>query len=371
MLERRVEERTEQLVLANTELQNEIAERQRVEAILRASEERLKLALRAANAGVWEWNLHTNDAYWSEDNYRVMGLSPYSVEARYENWLKCVHPDDRLTTGEAIAQAVEARTELNIEFRAIWPDGSVHWINDVGRMTFDDGGHPLGMYGIQMDITDRKLATDRIQAQLNEKELLLKEIHHRVKNNLQIISSLLNLQSGSVSDALTRGQFQDSQNRIRSMALIHERLYRSNDLASIDFSVYLHDLAGSLIQTYRREAQNVTLKLDAEPVLLDIDTAIPIGLIVNELVSNSLKHGFPNARLGQIGVALKHEEEAGVCCLTIWDDGVGIPEGIEYPHTHTLGLQLVNSLTRQIKASIELCRDAGTRFEIRFSSSRP
>jgi PAS domain S-box-containing protein len=370
-LERRVEERTEQLVSANRELQSQIAERQRVEATLRESEERLKLALRAANAGVWEWNLHTNDAYWSEDNYRVLGLSPHSVESRYENWLHCVHPEDRLSADQAVAQSIDARTELNIEFRTIWPDGSIHWISDVGRVIFDDAGHPVGMYGIQMDITDRKLATERIRAQLSEKELLLKEIHHRVKNNLQIISSLLNLQSGSINDALTRSKFQDSQNRIRSMALIHERLYRSNDLASIDFAIYLQDLAGSLVQTYRRQAQSVVLKVEAEPLLLDIDTAIPIGLIVNELVSNALKHGFPNERLGQIGIILKHEETGGEHNLTIWDDGVGIPAEVDYPHTGSLGLQLVNSLTRQINARVELCRDTGTRFVIRFSGSHP
>lgn len=365
-LERRVAERTEQLSFANLELQSEIAERQRVEVGLRSSEQRLQLALRAVQAGAWEWNMNTNQAFWSDENYRVMGLDPKTAESHYDNWLGCVHPEDRPQANESVARAVDQKSDLNIEFRVVWPDGSIHWINDVGRMTFDPAGHPIGMYGIQMDITERKLAIEKISASLREKEILLKEIHHRVKNNLQIISSLLNLQANSIDDPFTLGQFQDSQNRIRSMALIHERLYRSDDLARVDYGTYLRDLTNSLMQTYRKYAQAVTLKVETDPILLDVDTAIPCGLIVNELVSNALKHAFPDGRAGEIGIEMRRCGE-GRYRLVVRDDGVGIPAELDYRHSVSLGLQLVNSLTRQIDGTLELSQEGGTTFEILFS----
>lgn len=218
------------------------------------------------------------------------------------------------------------------------------------------------------DITEYKLTSDKVKASLHEKEILLKEIHHRVKNNLQIISSLLNLQSNSIYDPLTLSQLQDSQNRIRSMALIHERLYRSENLAQIDFSIYLHELTASIVHTYRRQADCVTLKVEASGVMLDIDTAISCGLIVNELVSNALKHAFPNERSGQIEVEIQHEEQQ--IRLVVGDDGVGIPDSIDYRKTKSLGLQLVTNLTRQLGGTLELCDGAGTTFEIRFPAPR-
>lgn len=362
-LERRVVERTQQLISANEDLQSEIVERKRIEAELRRSEERLQLAMRAAKAGAWEWNMTTNEAYWSEENFYVMGLEPSTTDAHFDNWLKSVHPDDRNVTSDAVKQAIENHTDLDVEFRVIWPDGTVHWVNDIGKMTFDSKGHPIGMYGIQMDITERKRATEKIRASLQEKEILLKEIHHRVKNNLQIISSLLNLQSNAIDDPDMVAQFRDSQNRIQAMSLIHERLYRSEDLARVDFKIYLGDLTESLIRTYRRRGQNVKLCLDIDVVSLDIDTAIPCGLIVNELVSNALKHAFKNRSEGCIGVELRSEDQYR---LVVWDDGIGFPVTFDYKMTSSLGLQLVNSLVHQLNGTINLSQETGTRFEVIF-----
>jgi two-component sensor histidine kinase len=176
------------------------------------------------------------------------------------------------------------------------------------------------------------------------------------------------LQSSSIEDPLVRAQFEDSQNRIRSMALIHERLYRSNDLARIEFGSYLRDLAASLVQTYRGQAQRIQLKVEADTILMDIDTAIPCGLLVNELVSNALKHAFPDGRKGEIGIEM--------CCisdmkyrLTMWDDGVGIPDGMDWRNTTSLGLQLVINLSRQLGGTVEMKSTSGTLFEIEFPAA--
>jgi PAS domain S-box-containing protein len=202
----------------------------------------------------------------------------------------------------------------------------------------------------------RKRAEAQIKSQLLEKDVLLKEVHHRVKNNMQVISSLLNLQSRHVKDPHVLEMFKESQRRIRSMALIHERLYQSSDLSRIEFSQYLRNLATHLFHSYQADTQEV---------LLNINTAIPCGLIVNELVSNALKHGFPEGRSGELDIDLRHVEGDGYV-LQVKDDGVGFPEGLDFRKTETLGMQIVSTLVSQIDASIDLVRDKGTEFTIHF-----
>jgi len=368
-LERRVAERTHQLASVNASLRAEITVRQAAQASLHASEERLRLALQAARAGAWEWNIRTDQASWSEENYRLLGLVPDLDEASYNNWLHCIVAEDRPIAHDAVAQAITARSSLDISFRVRLPDGRMRWINHVGNITLDAAGQPIGMYGIQMDITERTQAEAQVRASLQEKETLLKEIHHRVKNNLQIISSLLSLQADSISDPYAWAQFRDSQSRVRSMALIHERLYRSGDLARIDFATYLHDLVDVLLRTYSHNAEGVTLQMKIESVLLDIDQATPCGLIVNELVSNALKHAFPSGGGGKIGVEIGRDEATAAYQLVVWDDGVGIPPEVDIEHTTSLGLQLVSSLARQLGGviTVHTAPGPGTRVVVYFS----
>jgi two-component system, sensor histidine kinase PdtaS len=218
---------------------------------------------------------------------------------------------------------------------------------------------------ILRDITERKREEEKIRASLREKEILLKEIHHRVKNNLQIISSLLNLQSAHIRDPRALEVFKEGQGRVRSMALIHEKLYQSADLARVDFSEYIRNLAAYLFRSYEVNAGAVTLNVEAEDVLLGVDTAIPCGLIINELVSNSLKHAFPGATRGAINITLRPGggERLTLC---VSDDGVGLPEGFDLLDTPSLGLQLVNTLARQLGGEVEVGDGAGARFSITF-----
>jgi PAS domain S-box-containing protein len=215
------------------------------------------------------------------------------------------------------------------------------------------------------DITERKKTEDRLQSSLEEKEVLLREVHHRVKNNMQVISSLLNLQSRQVRDRQVIEMFKESQRRIRSMALIHERLYQSSDFSHIEFAQYIRNLATHLFHSYQVDASRVRLRIEAEEVLLNINTAIPCGLIVNELISNALKHGFPEGKSGELAVDLRRADGEGYI-LRVKDDGVGFPEGLDFRKTETLGMQIVNTLASQIDASIELARNVGTEFTIRF-----
>jgi len=212
----------------------------------------------------------------------------------------------------------------------------------------------------------RKKVEAQIKAQLQEKDVLLKEVHHRVKNNMQVISSLLNLQSRRVKDPAVFEMFKESQRRIRSMALIHERLYQSSDLSRIEFSQYLRNLTTHLFHSYQVDASRVQLKLEAEEVHLNINTAIPCGLIVNELVSNALKHGFPEGRKGELEIGLSAVPEDGYV-LKIKNDGVGFPEGLDFRKTETLGMQIINTLVEQIGGRLELSREKGTAFRLEFN----
>jgi PAS domain S-box-containing protein len=230
-------------------------------------------------------------------------------------------------------------------------------------------GQMKGVIEYVRDITERKKAEDRLQASLQEKEVLLREVHHRVKNNMQVISSLLNLQSRQIKDLHVLEMFKESQRRIRSMALIHERLYQSSDLSRIEFSQYLRNLATHLFHSYQVDASRVHLKIEAEEVHLNVNTAIPCGLIVNELVSNALKHGFPEGRSGELDIDLRQVEGDGYV-LQVKDDGVGFPEGLDFRKTETLGMQIVNTLVSQIDASIDLAREKGTQFTIHFQEVR-
>lgn len=218
------------------------------------------------------------------------------------------------------------------------------------------------------EVAERERAEEHIRASLQEKEVLLKEIHHRVKNNLQVISSLLNLQANSIDDEQIHLILRDSQNRVRSMALIHEKLYRSEHLAQIDLADYSRDLTAYLFRSQDAYARGITLNIQADNIFLNIDTAVPCGLMINELVSNSLKHAFPEGRGGQILVAIKSGPDQQVT-LTIKDDGIGFPPAVDFRETESLGLQLVNSLVDQLNGSIELVSEQGTQFTITFTGS--
>ncbi|MDH7511440.1 MAG: histidine kinase dimerization/phosphoacceptor domain -containing protein [Clostridiales bacterium] len=211
----------------------------------------------------------------------------------------------------------------------------------------------------------RKKSEAQIKASLEEKEVLLREVHHRVKNNMQVISSLLNLQSRLIADPAVLEMFKDSQRRIRSMALVHERLYHSSDLSRIEFSHYLRNLATHLFNSCQADSSRIHLRLDLEEVFLNINTAIPCGLIVNELISNALKHAFPEGRSGEVAVELRRVEGDGYL-LGVRDNGVGVPEGLDFRQTETLGLQIVVTLVSQVAGELKIDRQNGTAFTLVF-----
>ncbi len=221
---------------------------------------------------------------------------------------------------------------------------------------------------LRKEITEKKKAEEQIKASLQEKTVLLREIHHRVKNNLQVISSLLNLQSGYIEDKKSLEIFRESQTRVRSMALIHEKLYQSKDLNKIEFSEYIKSLTKDLFSSYNIDFERINLITDMRGIYFEIDTAILCGLIINELVSNSLKHAFPGNRKGEIYIGLNKDNEHNYT-LILKDNGIGFPPDINFRKTDSLGLQLVTTLTEQLGGKINLNINGVTEFKIEFSVS--
>jgi len=214
------------------------------------------------------------------------------------------------------------------------------------------------------DITERKQAEEQIARSLQEKTVMLREIHHRVNNNLAAIISLLSVQTEGIADESVRVKLREIENRLFSMALIHDNLYSSADLAHIDFKEYLKTLVGRIADTYKRN--DIIISVDMESIAIDVNIGIPCSQIVNELVSNSLKHGFPEGRTGMIRVGISIDSEGNYILFVEEDNGIGLPSDVDFRNTSSLGLQLVNGLSQQIRGKIELSRDCGTRFRVTF-----
>lgn len=243
------------------------------------------------------------------------------------------------------------------------------YIYDTDIVPIIENGRAERAITVLRDITAEKKAEEQVNTALREKEVLLREIHHRVKNNLQVMTSLLSLQADYIQDPYTLTLFYEAQSRMRSMALIHEELYQSRDLARIDYQEYVEKLTANLVQVFSKNP-NIEIVLDLSNVFFGVEAAIPCGLIINELVTNALKYAFPHDSKGTIAIRLKAlsaDPDQTNYLLTVEDDGVGIPADVDFENTETLGLQLVNILVRQLKGRVSLDRTGGTHFKIEFA----
>ena len=287
---------------------------------------------------------------------KFSGYSQKEVECKL-SWLDFVAPEDieRMEGYHRILRLNSSAIPKNYEVSLVNKDGEKK--NFFANFDMIPGTNQ-GLISF-MDITDRKIAENKIKRSLKEKELLLREIHHRVKNNLQIISTLLTLQSAQIKDQKVIDLYKESQNRIQSMALIHEKLYQSQEISRINLPDYVQTLVSDLFFSYGTDKELIEPVLDVDDVSMGIDTAIPCGFIINELVSNSLKYAFPEGE-GKINVSL-HKLSDGNYSLKIFDDGIGLPQNLDIRKTDTLGLQIVNNLVNQIDGKLEIERPSSYR----------
>jgi len=366
----------------NLAVVRDITERMRSEEELKISLAKYKVLFESLPIAI---TISDNMGNIVESNKRaeeILGLSDEEQSKRKidgTEW-QLIRPDGTPMPADEYASVralKEERLVQNVEMGIVKENSAVTWI-DVTAAPI-----PLKDYGVAIaysDITERKKAeeqlkhfneelekqvaerTEALNKTLQEKDVLFKEVHHRVKNNMQIIISLLNLQSRTIDDPVVLKTIKDSQSRIRAMALVHERLYRSGDISRIDLKDYIQFLSGELFSFYGVKSNLVHLTINAPAIMVNIDTAIPLGLMVNELISNAIKHAFPDDRKGEIVIDItkdKHE-----ISLVVRDNGVGIPADFDWHNAKSLGIRLVNSLVEQLQGTIEVDRTGGTAFNI-------
>ena len=342
----------------------DITDRRKMAEKLFEEQERLRLIFNASPAGIILVDASGVIIHANEEMARMFGCT--LDELIGSSYPSHVHPEERQTGDTKMRSLIAGEVDnVSTERYYVRKDGTGFWGYLSGRRQTDKNGNFLNLLGIILDVTDRKRTEDILISSLREKEVLLKEIHHRVKNNLQVMSSLLHLQSQHSDDARVLDIFRESANRVRTMALIHDRLYRSVNLSSINFREYVTDLARDLVGTYGT-GKDVRLSVDVDPVAFDIDTAMPLGLLINELVSNALKHGFPDTTGGILRIGL--HANCSHMTLSVFDNGVGFPEDLDFMDTPTLGMQLVVTLVEQLEGTIELRREKGTEFTIAFEA---
>jgi len=354
-LESRVEERTK-------DLSEEIADRKRIEDDLRESEAKYRSLVETlpdsvvvhCDGRIVYANAAAAEMFAAPDAQSLLGLKIMDFVSSESKDVVLQRMKQVLDKGGSLPLIYEKLLRL---------DATVLDAEVAAIRTYHEGRPAIQV--IIRDITERRRAELRIETALAEKEVLLKEIHHRVKNNLQVVSSILSLQAGYIENPDLRSIFQESQDRIRSMGMIHEMLYQSDDLGSIDFAGYVRRLVATLFKNYAPGPSHIDLKLEVPDCPVDIDTSIQLGLVLNELCSNALKHAFPNGRSGELRIEFR-PLSGGMCSLTVSDNGVGLPEGFDIRELDSMGLQLIDSMTAQLGGVLEVEGAHGASFSITF-----
>jgi PAS domain S-box-containing protein len=343
----------------------DVTERKAAEEEIRKSEEKYRTIIENIREGYFEIDPAGNITFFNDSACRILGYS--SDELMGMNNREYTTPETAEKTYKVFNKIYRTENPCEIEdYEIIRKDGSVRILEVSAALMRDAKLLPVGFRGVLRDVTDRKRAEEQIRQSLKEKEIMLQEIHHRVKNNMQVVSSMLSLQARHITDERARELFEDSRSRIRSMSLVHEKLYLSHDISRIDCADYIRSLTNYLSQIYWVDHNIIRFTLDVDKVFFGIETATPFGLLANELVSNSLKHAFPGGRKGDIRIDLHSSANDGKYVFVVSDNGIGMPANLDFRKTETLGLQLVDTLITQLDATVEIDRSGGTTFRITF-----
>jgi len=308
-------------------------------------------------------------SFKSDGSYYFKYLSPGATEVfglpeSLENFEvgHHIHPEDREKFISSVIKAVNNKTDWNSEGRLMQQDGTIKWFHGLSSPTII--GDEIVFNGIFLDITVEKTAELEIKKSLVEKETLLQEIHHRVKNNLQVVSSIIKMESFFIKNEEVKSILNNTSARVEAMGLLHNKLYKTKDFTRIDMNDYIASIIEQLKSVYSFNFSNIKIKLEIDKIFFNIETAMPCGLIINEVITNSMKYAFPKNSNGEIGIVIN--ENNGLFTMKIYDTGIGIPENVSFDKNSRLGLQLVFMLTKQFQGTVSIERNNGTVFIITF-----
>lgn len=362
---------TESVILALPEaetvmlcLVTDRTEREHIKTKLADTAEWLRLALKAGQSGVWEWNMDTGRNTWSDELWNLYMLDRGTQEASFDLWQQSIAPEDRVAVGKEVLAAAAEEREINIEWRVNSPNGQERWLMSRGQPRRGPDGHITSYVGVVVDITPLKQMEENLRRSVSEKNMLLKEVHHRVKNNLQVLSSLISLQINNLTGDQDSEAFYIMQNRVHSIALVHERVYHSDNLSAVGMKEYITELVLHIDSSYAGSGKKPQLCIDIEDITLGVDKSIPLGLLLNELVGNAYKHAFRVGVLGKLGVSMSSPE--GTYTVAVEDNGPGVPDGFNSAAPETMGMQLIKALVGQLGGSLSLKTGEGTRWEVTF-----
>ena len=339
------------------EIENE-QELERIRQSLIESNWQLSEAQKIGRIGSWQWNIASETLSCSDEALRILGIPRDEFSGSIHEMISRIHPDERMTFNESI----RSLRPFEGEYRILRDDGSTSFVLLRAEVLRDSEGNPKSLIGIKQDITEDKRIRKSLEASIREKEFLLSEIHHRVKNNLQLISSLLRLQSRYIEDEKSLEIFMECQNRVKSIALVHEKLYGSGDMMVVNLAEYIEELLSELRNMCR--GRDTVFRTKFDEVNVGINTAVSIGLIVNELVTNAIKHGIDSS--GEVRIELFVSDGRGT--LVVADDGKGLPEGIELLDPPGFGLKLVKFMLRRINGAISADNRGGGVFTVTFDA---
>ncbi|WP_027418206.1 histidine kinase dimerization/phosphoacceptor domain -containing protein [Crocinitomix catalasitica] len=375
--------------------------------IQNAENKRFELAINAANIGIWDWHVQTGEVYFSKIWKAQIGYQDHELDNTYESWISHLHPDETYVIKKRIEDYMQnPQMEYKMEFRFRHKDGSYIWIESKADVILNEKDEVVRLFGSHTDISKRKQAefgikninrnleqlvkartseleetVDKLNKEIQQrvaaeekikdafqvKELLLKEITHRVKNNLQIISSLINLQKNLAQDSESIALLGQTANRIQAMALIHEALYTSDEYENVHFQTYIDSLLVNISFTF--DTSYIKIHTDIDHFTPTLATATIVGMIALELITNAFKHAFPDKpNDAQINILIKSKDENHFT-LIVSDNGVGFPKELDFNETESLGMQVVVSLTEQLNGKIELLKEAGTAFQLIFKAN--
>ncbi len=339
---------------------------------LRESEGRLEEAQRIAHVGHWDHYLDTDRIIASDETLRIFGQPPDEHTIDFTRFLELLHPEDRQRVAQTVKAAFRGGRSYHVEYRVLRPTGELRFVH--AHVTSEEGGPTGHLFGTVQDVTERRQAEESLRVSLAEKDVLVREVHHRVKNNLAAVVGLIDMQARTMDGTSAKAAVKDLAGRIRSMAMVHEQLYRSESLSRIDLQVYVEALTSDLRASFG-SPNPIRFSVAAEGIQMGLDLAIPCGLIVTELVTNAMKHAFPEGRPGLDAdvceITISAQRKDAICTLAVADNGVGLPTGLDVTTTNTLGLRLVRMLgEHQLGGKIELDGSRGTRFVLRFNFSR-